>query len=59
MGEAKLLVEDKLARVQDTLVVVKEARLKAEAEAARLEVERTPLLLEIGTAKDEVPSLHS
>ena len=32
---------------------------KIEAEAARLEVERTSLLLEIRTAKDEVSSLYS
>ena len=33
-------------------------KAKAKAEAARLEVERTSLLLEIMTAKDEVSSLH-
>ena len=38
-GDAKVLVEDKLARVQDALAVAKEARRKVEAEAARLEVE--------------------
>ena len=36
-----------------------EARHKAEAEVAHLEVERTSLLLEIGAAKDEISSLHS
>ena len=34
-------------------------RRKAKAEVACLEVERTSLLLEIGTAKDEVSSLYS
>ena len=58
-SDAKALEEDKLARVQDALVVAEEAKLKAEAEAALLEVERTSLLLEIGAAKDEVSSLHS
>ena len=38
-GDVKALAEDKLARVQDALVVAEEARRKAEAEAARLEVE--------------------
>ena len=38
---------------------MEEARRKAKAKAARLEVERTSLLLEIGAAKDEVSSLHS
>ena len=55
----KALAEDKLARVQDALAVVEEARRKVEADAALLEVERTSLLLEIGVAKDEVSSLYS
>ena len=38
---------------------MEEARCKAVVEAARLEVERTSLLLEIGTAMDELSSLHS
>ena len=33
------LVEDKLAKAQDALAVVEEAKWKVEAEAARLEVE--------------------
>ena len=40
-------------------MIAEEARHKAEAEVARLEVERTSLILEIGVPKDEVPSLHS
>ena len=39
MGDAKALVEDKLAKAQDALAVVEEAKWKAEVEAARLEVE--------------------
>ena len=58
-GNAKARVEVDMARVQDALEVAKEARHKAEVEAAHLEVERTSLLLEIGAAKDEVSSLHS
>ena len=44
---------------QGALVGVEEARRKVEAEATRLEVEWTSLLLEIGAAKDEVSSFHS
>ena len=58
-GDAKAGVEFDLARVQDALAVSEEARRKAKAEAAHLEVERTSLLLEIGATKDEVSSLHS
>ena len=43
----------------DTKAWVEEARHKAEVETARLEVERTSLLLEIGAAKDKVCSLQS
>ena len=38
-GDAKVLEEEKLAKVQDALDVVEEARRKAEVEAASLEVE--------------------
>ena len=58
-GDVKALAKDKLARVQDALTVAEEARRMAEAEVARLEVERTSLLLEIRAAKDEVSSSHS
>ena len=65
-GDAKAMAEGDLASVQDTLAAVEqdmrvgeEARRKAEAEAARLEVEQTSLLLEIGMVKDVVSSLHS
>ena len=65
-GDAKAMAEGDLASVQDTLAAVEqdmrvgeEARRKAEAEAARLEVEQMSLLLEIGMVKDVVSSLHS
>ena len=48
-----------MARVQDALAVAKEAKRRAEVEAARLVVERTSLFLEIGVAEDEVSSLQS
>ena len=37
-GDAKVLVEDKLARVQDAPAVVEKTRRKAEVEASYLEV---------------------
>ena len=40
-------------------MVVEEAKHKAKAETSRLEVKRTPLLLELRAAKDEVSSLYS
>ena len=51
-------VESELARVQNALVVVEEARWKTEDEASRLAVERVSLLLELGTSKDEVSTLQ-
>ena len=57
-GVAKARAEDDLARVQDTLVIAKEAMCKAEAKVATLEVEWTLLLLEVGATKDEVSSLQ-
>ena len=58
-GDAKARVEDNLARVQDALVIAEDVRHKVEVEVARLEVEWTLLMLEIGATKDEVSSLHS
>ena len=58
-GDAKAWAEDDLAKAQSALAVAEEAKRKAKAESARLEVERTSLLLEIGAAKDEVCSLQS
>ena len=55
----KTRAEDDLARVQDALVIGEEARLKAKAEVASLEVELTSLMLEAGTTKDEVSYLQS
>ena len=52
-------MESGLARVQDALAAVEEARRRAEAKTAHLEIERTSLLLELGATKDEVSSLHS
>ena len=43
-----------LVRIQDTLTVAEEAKRKAEAEAARLEVERMSLLLEIGVTASSI-----
>ena len=60
-SDSKAWAKDELARVQDALEIVKEAKHKAEveaeAEAACLEVERTSFLLEIRAAKDELSSL--
>ena len=48
-----------MVAAEEARAVVEKARCKAEAETARLEVEQTSILLEIGVAKDEVSSLHS
>ena len=48
-----------LAATEEAKAAAEEARRKTEAKVARLEVKRTSLLLEIGTTKDEVSSLHS
>ena len=53
-GSAKAKVEFELARVQNALVVLDEARRKEEDEASRLAVKRVSLLLKLGTSKDEV-----
>ena len=44
---------------EEARAAVEEAKSKAKAKAAHLEVARTSLLLGIGMAKDEVSSLHS
>ena len=44
-------MEDDLARVQAALAIAEEVRHKAKAEVARLEVEWTSLVLEIGQPK--------
>ena len=45
--------------VEEPRAVVEEARRKAEAEVARLEVERMSLLLQIMVAKGEISFLNS
>ena len=40
-------------------MVSEEARCKVEADIARIEIEQTSLVLEIGATKDEVSSLKS
>ena len=59
VGDAKARAEGDLARVQEDLAVAEEVRLKVEAKAACLKVERTSLLLEIRAAKDELSSLQA
>ena len=58
-GSARTLVESELARVQNALVVSKEAKRKAEDEASRLTVERVSLLLELETCKNEVSAIQA
>ena len=59
VGDVKARVEGDLARVQDALAIVEEAKRKVWTETAHLKVEQTSLLLEIRAARDEVSSLHS
>ena len=58
-GDAKAMAEDDLTRAQDALAAMEEDKHRSEAEIFRLAVERTSLLLELETSKDEVSSLHS
>ena len=58
-GSTRTQVESELARVQNSLVIVEEARRKAEDEASRLAVERVSLLLELETCKDEVSAIRA
>ena len=58
-GEAKAKAKDDLTRDRDALAAGEEDGRRIEAEFARLEVERTSLLLELEASKDEVSSLHS
>ena len=51
-------VKDDLATAEEARVVAEEARRKAESKAPRLEVDRTSLLLKLGTVRDEVSSLQ-
>ena len=59
VGDARARAEEDLARVHEALAAAEEGRRKAEDETARLEVERTSLLLDLGATKDEVSFLHS
>ena len=58
-GDAKARVDEDLARAQDSHLAVEEAKRKAEAETARLTVDCTSLLLDIGAVKGEVSGLQS
>ena len=57
-GKARAKVESELARVQNALAVVDEAKRKAKDEASRLADERASLLLELRTCKDEVSTIR-
>ena len=57
-GSAKTQVESKLVRVQNALMVLEEARWKAEDEAIRLVIDRVSLLLELETSKDKVSTIR-
>ena len=48
-----------MARVQNALAVLEEARQKAKDEASRLVVEQVSMLLELGTSKDDVSTLQA
>ena len=58
-GNANARVESELDRVQNALVVAKEARRKADDEVSRLTDERVSLLLELGTFKDEIFAIRT
>ena len=58
-GSARVKVESELARVQNALAVVEEAKKKAKDEVSCLAVERVSLLLELETSKDEVSALQA
>ena len=55
----KALAEEELAGVRVAIEAVEEARCMVDVEVARLEVERTSLMLDIGADKDEVSSFQS
>ena len=52
-------MESELARVQNALAVLEEAKKKAEDEASRLAVELVSPLLKLETSKDEVSALQA
>ena len=57
-GNARARAEEDLARVQEALAATEEGKRKVKVRTARLEVEWTSFLLELGAAKDEASSLH-
>ena len=66
VGDAKARVEAVLTKALNSLVVAEEGRRRLEVEIARLETkfarveaERTSLLLELEASKGEVSSLHA
>ena len=59
VGDVKARAEDDLDRSQSALVAAEEAKRKAKAETACLEVKRTSFLFEIWAEKEEVCSLQS
>ena len=59
VGEAKARAGDDLTRDRDALAAAKEDQRRLEAEVSHLTVERTSLLLELETSRDEVSALHA
>ena len=59
VGDTTARAMEDLTRVQEALEAAEEGKHMAEARTARLEVEWTSLLLELGATKDEESSLHS
>ena len=57
-GSARANVESELARVQNALAFVKEARRTTKDKVSRLAEEQVSLLLELGTCKDEVSAIQ-
>ena len=58
-GSAKAKVESELARVQNSLVVVEEARLKVDDEVSHLTNERVSLLVELRNYKNEMSTIRA
>ena len=58
-GDAKVRVEEDLARVLNALAPAEEDMCRSKAENSRLAVEQSSLLPELEASKDEVSSLHS
>ena len=58
-GSARVKVEYELARVQNALAALEEARRKAKDKASRMSIERVSLLLDLMTSKDEVSAIRA